>query len=111
MKRYADALMIDNGACNPSGIAHAIVEACRELMNEPGYAGTDQMRADPAIKLMVNQLAFLMGNGEMPYEDYVACRAACQPPQHDAHIRARTVDFPLVECDPADMRGFLRPRQ
>jgi hypothetical protein len=81
-------------------------------MNEPGYAGTDALRRDPAIRLMVNQLSFLMGNGDMPYEDYAACRAACQPPpQHDAHIRARTVDFPLVECDPADMRGFTQPER
>jgi hypothetical protein len=53
--------MISDGACNPSGIAHSIVEACAELRKEPDYTGTDQMRADPAIRLMVHQLAFLMG--------------------------------------------------
>lgn len=64
-RRYADALMIDNGACNPSGIVHTILTAINELMSEPGYRGTLHMRSDPAIRLMVNQLSFLMGNGEV----------------------------------------------
>lgn len=60
-KRHKDALLISDGACNPSGIAHSIVDACRELRQEADYTGTDQMRRDPAIRLMVHQLAFLMG--------------------------------------------------
>ena len=35
--RFRDALVIVNpGACNPSGIAHSIIEACREIrQHEP----------------------------------------------------------------------------
>jgi hypothetical protein len=58
-KRHKDALLIQAGACNPSGIAHSIIEACREIREEPAAAGTDQIRNDPAIRLMVHQLAYL----------------------------------------------------
>jgi hypothetical protein len=59
-KRHSDALFIVNpGACNPSGIAHSIIDACREIREEPNHSGTDQIRNDPAIRLMVYQLAFL----------------------------------------------------
>ena len=56
-KRHEDARFIVNpGACNPSGIAHTIIEACREARDE----GKD-VRQCPALKLMVYQLAFLYG--------------------------------------------------
>jgi hypothetical protein len=58
-KRHDDALFIGAGACNPSGIANAIFEACREARAEPGHTGTAQLCADPAIRLMVHQLAHL----------------------------------------------------
>ena len=51
--RFGDALAIDEGACNPSGIAYAIINACAELRDEG--AGTDAITRDPAIRLMVNQ--------------------------------------------------------
>ncbi len=54
-KRFAAALGIVEGAINPSGISLAIHEGCKECIAE----GTD-MRTDPAIRLMVNQLAFIM---------------------------------------------------
>jgi hypothetical protein len=39
--RFRDALaIVELGACNPSGIAHSIVEACRE-MREHEQADTD----------------------------------------------------------------------
>jgi hypothetical protein len=77
-KRHRDALLINEGACNPSGIAHAIVDACQEIRAEPNHTGTDQMRRDPALRLMVNQLSFLMGNGEMRMNDWDDCVAACK---------------------------------
>jgi hypothetical protein len=48
---FRDALVIVNaGASNPSGIAHSIIEACREIReHEPGASTAD----DPAIRLMV----------------------------------------------------------
>ena len=58
-KRHDDALFIQQGACNPSGIAHSIVEACQEMRAEPGHSGTNEITSDPAIRLMVHQLAFL----------------------------------------------------
>lgn len=78
-RRFTDALMIQEGACNPSGIAHSIVKACQEARDEG--LGTKE---DPAIKLMVHQLAFICGiiNGAEEFhlgtyaEAMAACRAA-----------------------------------
>jgi hypothetical protein len=48
--RFRDALAIVNpGACNPSGIAHPIVDACREIREHEPTASTAQ---DPAVRLM-----------------------------------------------------------
>ncbi len=58
MKRHTDALLIQQGACNPSAVARSIVNACKE-MREDNTVGTDQLTSDPAIRLMVHQLAFL----------------------------------------------------
>jgi hypothetical protein len=64
-KRFADALLIvDPGACNPSGIAHAIIAACQEARDE----GED-VRTDPAIRLMVTQLAWIC-TADSDIEDY-----------------------------------------
>jgi hypothetical protein len=76
-KRHSDALAINEGACNPSGIAHSIVEACKEIRAEP-RSDTDKMQKDPALRLMVNQLSFIVGNGEMPMTAWDECVAACR---------------------------------
>lgn len=75
-KRHRDALTIQGGACNPSGIALSIVDACREIRRDPG-TGTAQITGDPAVRLMVHQLAFI-------------CRAddARLGPEYDALTRA-----------------------
>ena len=58
--RFRDALVIvDPGASNPSGIAHAIIAACADVRDEGGSTATD-----PAVRLMVTQLAWV-------------CRANC----------------------------------
>jgi hypothetical protein len=63
-RRHVDALAIQNGgACNPSGIAHAIIEAVREARAE----GKDALK-DPAVRLMVHQLAFLCKVSELEDE-------------------------------------------
>jgi hypothetical protein len=78
-KRYKNALEIVNvGACNPSGVCFAIIEACQEMRAEPGHGGTDEICRDPAIRLMVSQLAFLVHNPEMPHEDYAAAIKSCE---------------------------------
>ena len=75
--RHSDALAIQLGAVNPSGIAHSIIEACRE-MREFG-AGTAELCNDPAIRLMVHQLAFLCRVAEIDqeYEVYSRLADAC----------------------------------
>lgn len=55
-KRHRDATLIADGACNPSGIARSLVEACDECRAE----GAD-VRTDPAVYLIVSQLAYLCG--------------------------------------------------
>lgn len=57
MNRFQNALYIQEGACNPSGIALTIIEACREIRGEG--KGTQQICEDPAVRLMVHQLAHL----------------------------------------------------
>lgn len=52
--RFQDALLIQQGACNPSGVTHALLNACKECIEE----GTSQ-RTDPAVRLIVHQLAHL----------------------------------------------------
>lgn len=61
MKRHRDAIAIQAGACNPSGIALSIVEACKEIRDTPAvrYTGTKQITEDPAVRLMVHQLAYI----------------------------------------------------
>ena len=89
-RRHQDALSIINpGACNPSGIAHSILDACREMRDAPGYCGTAQLATDPAIKLMVFQLAFLTGvisgAGEMASGySFDECKAICENAQRAA---------------------------
>jgi hypothetical protein len=62
-KRHTDALAISAGACNPSGIAYSITDACQEIRSGPDYKsrGTIAITSDPAVRLMVYQLAFLCG--------------------------------------------------
>jgi hypothetical protein len=76
MKRFSDALVIDTpGACNPSGIALSIVEACKECRSE-GY-GTAQICNDPAIRLMVHQLSSITDVLSLTFETYEQIKRAC----------------------------------
>lgn len=76
--RYENALFIDAGACNPVGIAGTLHETLLEIVRSPGYTGTRQQCEDPAVRLIVQQLAFIcgMGDGSMS-ENYTAAREAC----------------------------------
>ena len=64
--RFRDAVVIVSpGACNPSGIAHSIIDACREIReHEPNVIAAD----DPAIRLMVYQLASVCGVADYALE-------------------------------------------
>jgi hypothetical protein len=78
--RFRDALVIINpGACNPSGVALSIADACRE-MREHENVDTTHVRQDPAIRLMVYQLAHLFGVAGSQYDvvHYTADEAACK---------------------------------
>src|SRR5215467_2653809 len=74
--RFRDALVIVNpGACNPSGIAHSITEACREIRK---YEPNGSSVTDPAIRLMVYQLTSVCGFADYALERYIADEAACK---------------------------------
>ena len=60
--RFYDAYMIQQGACNPAGIARALVTACDQAMAD--HQSTDRVRNDPAVRLIVHQLAFLTNSTE-----------------------------------------------
>jgi hypothetical protein len=72
-RRFQTALaIVDPGASNPSGIAHAIIEACREA-RDAGVA----TREDPAIRLMVTQLAWVC-RADHDTDDYGDLLAECR---------------------------------
>jgi hypothetical protein len=78
VNRNRDAIAVQQGACNPSGVARALVRAIDEAREE--NPDTDAVRADPACRLLCHQLAFLMGvwridNG---MDDYGALIRACE---------------------------------
>lgn len=60
MKRFQDAIHIQQGACNIRAIARALANAA----DEAAHAG-QQPKDDPAVRLIVHQLAFLCGAGEI----------------------------------------------
>jgi hypothetical protein len=87
MKRFSNALVIDSpGACNPSGIALSIVEACRQCRSE-GY-GTAQICDDPAIKLMVHQLASITGVLNLSLDEYSQIRSDVRKRARDDRTQA-----------------------
>ena len=73
--RHREALVIvDPGACNPAGVALAIHDACRQAVAE----GADR-RTDPAIRLMVTQLAFLTdANSDLDLAEYQRLMEVCR---------------------------------
>ena len=76
--RFRDALAIVNpGACNPSGIALSIAEACREIC-EHETSATAALCQDPAIRLMVYQLASICGVAGYLLERYIADEATAR---------------------------------
>ena len=73
--RHRDALLIvDPGACNPSGVALSLHNACRQVIAEGG----DQ-RTDPAVRLIVSQLSYLTNShADLDAAEYGALIAACR---------------------------------
>ena len=93
--RFRDALVIVSpGACNPSGVALSIADACGE-MREHEHADTKLVCRDPAIRLMVYQLAHLFGVAGAQYDlvHYMTDEAAC---------KQRLTELGLSRSEPAD---------
>ena len=76
--RFWDAYMIQQGACNPSGIARSLVTACDQAMHDT--QSTDGVRIDPAVRMTAHQLAFLLNLAEYDHDlsaydrDYEICK-------------------------------------
>jgi len=58
-KRNENAIIISDGASNPRAILRAMLQAENEITAE-GNTSTHMYLTDPALKLMVHQLCFLM---------------------------------------------------
>ena len=78
MSRFTDAYQIQQGACNPRGIARALVKACDEA--DQDTQGTDGIRSDPAVRLILHQLNFLCNVGELDsdMEVWRECYRQCE---------------------------------
>ena len=70
-------MIINPGACNPSGVALSIADACREMR---AHEDTKTICQDPAIRLMVYQLAHFFGVAGAQYDvvHYINDEAACK---------------------------------
>lgn len=84
--RFDNAVAIQEGACNPSGILHSMLEACEEIRANPEHTGTDQLRADPALRLMAHQLNYLLNVGEIDRDLDVYGKLV-----HECRTRAETL--------------------
>jgi len=75
--RHRNAIAIQQGACNPSGIALSIVEACQEIRAE---ATKGEITRDAALRLMVHQLAFICraNDDQITGTEYSALIAECE---------------------------------
>ncbi|MDE0372617.1 MAG: hypothetical protein OXI73_08745 [Rhodospirillales bacterium] len=73
--RYRDAvLIVDPGACNPSGVALALHNACRQVIREGG-----NQRTDPAVRLIVTQLSYLTNShADIDPDEYRALIETCK---------------------------------
>lgn len=59
MQRHSDALFIQHGACNPSGIARTLVRAIDEIRTS--NTDTATICSDPAVRLITHQLCHILG--------------------------------------------------
>ena len=73
--RHEAALaIVDPGASNPSGVALAIHQACRQVIHEGG-----NQREDAAVRLMTTQLAYLVqGDSDLDPDEYRRLMDVCR---------------------------------
>lgn len=76
--RFWSAYMIQQGACNPSGVARALVEAIDQTREE--NPDTANISADPAVRMIAHQLAHILRLSEYDFDlnaysrDYAICK-------------------------------------
>ena len=73
--RHEAALaIVDPGASNPSGVALAIHQACRQVIREGG-----NQREDAAVRLMTTQLAYLVqSTSDLDPDEYGRLMDVCR---------------------------------
>ena len=81
--RFEDALFAQS-ACNPIALANHFARRFKEVSNEQG--GFDAAKRDPALKLIVHQIWYLMG-GSTIERDYNALHDYCE--RHATRIPTR----------------------
>jgi hypothetical protein len=72
--RYNDAIAINNGACNPLGITNTLLNLMAKMRLE--NLSHDDIRKDPALRVIVYQLAFSFGVAGK-FDDYEECISEC----------------------------------
>lgn len=79
MTRFRDAVLIQVGACNPSGVARALVKAIDEARADGAHA-----REDAAVRMIAHQLAFLLDIAEIDasMDVYRKLSAECESRQN-----------------------------
>lgn len=70
MKRFKDALFIQEGACNPVAVTNSLVRAMKEI-----ETGTEDILQDPACRLIAHQLAHLFKTSALDHELFVYSQA------------------------------------
>ena len=77
-KRHKEALFIQEGAGNLVAISKSLVSACEEAMEETNSTGA--VWTDPAVRLIVRQMAYLADTHEIDTNTsvYTKLLAQCQ---------------------------------
>lgn len=75
--RFNNAVNIQAGACNPTGITLSLLDAMREVRDEG--ADTKGICSDPAVRAIAHQLAYLLNIAEMDNSgiEYANVMAQC----------------------------------
>ena len=85
--RHQAALdIVDPGACNPSGVALAIHNICRDVI-----AGNGNQRTDEDVRLAVTQLSYLVSaSADLDPAEYRCLVEACRARAAERRNAART---------------------
>jgi hypothetical protein len=82
-KRNQNAIAAQQGACNPIPLIRALQDGVEEMKAEDPNGYFEKVRTDPALRLILHQLAYIMGNGsglELPGTEYHRlCEAVGMP--------------------------------